>query len=61
MICDYNDEYLINLISIQLRTFKVTQEEMIEIENILPEVQNRIQFNFSYSKNKVDFIYLSYE
>ena len=39
MICDYNDDYLIDLISIQLKTFKVTDKEIIDIGNILPEVK----------------------
>lgn len=52
MICDYSDEYLIDLISIQLKNFKVTNKEMIEIGKILPEVKNRVQFSFSHSKNK---------
>lgn len=52
MICDYSDEYLIDLISIQLKIFKVTKKEINEIANILPEVKRRVEFSFSHSKNK---------
>ena len=52
MICDFNDEFILNLISTQLKFFKTTQKELILISDILPEVKKRIEYNFSYSKNK---------
>ena len=52
MICDFSDDYLIDLLSIQLKIFKITKDEIIEVNNILPKVKNRVQFSFSHSKNK---------
>ena len=52
MICDYSDDYLIDLIAIQLKTFKVTDEEMNQIGTILPEVKKRVAFSFLHSINK---------
>lgn len=52
MICDYSDSYLIELISVQLKTFIVTDEEIKIITNILPEVNDRVEVCFSHSKNK---------
>ena len=52
MTCDYSDEYILDLINIQLRCFKITEDEFIEIKNIFPEVKSRLQINFSHSENK---------
>jgi len=52
MICDYSDEYIINLIKVQLNLFKVTNSEMNQIGNILSEVKERAAFSFSHSRNK---------
>jgi len=52
MICDYSDDYLIDLIATQLKIFKVTDEEMSKITSVLPEVKSRIEFSFSHSSNK---------
>jgi len=52
MICDYNDDYILDLISNQLKLFKISKDELTLIYNILPEVKDRIELNFSHSKNK---------
>jgi len=52
MICDYNDDYILDLISNQLKLFKISKDELTLIHNILPEVKDRIELNFSHSKNK---------
>lgn len=52
MICDYNNDYIVDLIATQLKIFKVTDEEMGKITAVLPEVKSRIEFNFTHSSNK---------
>jgi serine O-acetyltransferase len=52
MTCNYTDKYILDLIFDQLKFFKITEDELIEISNILLEVKNRIEFNFYHSKNK---------
>ena len=52
MICKFNDEYIVDLISNQLRLFKITKEESTEISIIFPKVKERLHYCFSHSQNK---------
>lgn len=52
MICDYSDTYLIDLLAIQLKIFKITDLEINRIGHIFPEVISRVELNFSHSTNK---------
>ena len=52
MICDYKDSYIIDLTLNQLKLFKLTTNESNEIADVFPKVKSRLQYCFSYSKNK---------
>jgi serine O-acetyltransferase len=52
MICDYNDEYILELLFGQLQLFKLTNEEEEKINKIFLTTKKRIITCFFYTENK---------
>lgn len=50
--CDYNDEYILDLVFLQLKMFKLTKEEEDNIKLTFPKVKERLEYNFKHSSNK---------
>jgi serine O-acetyltransferase len=52
MLCDYKDDYIIDLTFDQLKIFKLTKDESNEIKGVFTKVKSRLEYCFSHSKNK---------
>jgi len=52
MICDYNDEYILDLLFRQLQIFKISDNEQSIIKKQFAIVKNKLHYNFLNSENK---------
>lgn len=50
--CDFNDDYILDLVFVQLKMFKLTKEDEDVITSIFPKVKDRLEYNFKHSGNK---------
>lgn len=52
IVCDYSDEYLLDLVFCQLKAFKLSEEEKTIIIQSFPKVKERLEYCFIHTSNK---------
>jgi len=52
IVCDFSDEYILDLVFTQLKMFKLTKEEEDIIALCFPKTKERLEYNFKHSHNK---------
>lgn len=52
IVCDYSDEYILDLVFSQLKIFKLTEEEETIIIKSYPKVKERLEYCFINTSNK---------
>lgn len=52
IVCDYSDDYVVDLVFSQLKTFLVSEEEKVVIIKSFPNVKERVEFCFLHNSNK---------